>query len=234
MVGARGREMSEKLFDLLSEVRKHKPRYSDVVFAPLWDYQRVRPEDVSAPGFSRTFFEYPIGVSCPHGLVSRDNIRMRDETNMYSSSVLPYSDFYCIAIRALIVPGWDMPGAWDETDESDFDTLTRSGVLELQVADRIYGTFAPLAMLPSGFISPLRVRKPTRSELIDTVHPRELLALLKEEMKEYAPKIREIVPVYILARQPFYVKVSYSQALHIERAALMGVILDGYVVKDII
>jgi hypothetical protein len=205
----------------------------DAVFAPLWDYQRVSPSDVSVPGFSRSFFEYPIGMSCPHGLISRDNIRMRDETNMYFSNVLARgTDFYCTAVKVLIVPGWDQAGAWDEADECDFDTLSRSGVLELRVANRIYGTFAPLASMPAGFISPLRVRKPTKSELIDTAHPRELLALLQEEMKEYAPKIMEITPVYIRSQEPFFVRVSYSRALHIERTALMGVILDGYIVRD--
>jgi len=172
-------------------------------------------------------------VSCPHGLISRDNVRMRDETNMVLRNMLPKgNEFYCIGVRVLIVPGWESPGAWDEVDECDFDTLTRVGVLDLEVANRNYGTFAPLASMPAGFISPLRVRKPTKSELIGTARPRELLALLQEEMKEYAPKIMEITPVYIRSQEPFSVRVSYSRALHIERTALMGVILDGYIVRD--
>jgi hypothetical protein len=215
---------------------------SDIAFAPLWDYQRVTPSDVSVSGFSRTFFEYPIGMSCPHGLISRDNIRMRDETNMYLASRLsPGNAFYCVAVKVLVVPGWDLPGAWDQADECDFDVLTRSGVLELQVANRIYGSFAPLASMPAGFISPMRLKKlygsfaPLASmpAQIDTAHPRELLALLKEEMKEYAPKIMEIVPVYIESTMPFYVRVNYSHPLTLQRDALMGVILDGYMIRDL-
>jgi hypothetical protein len=205
-------------------------RGADVVWSPLYDYQRVTPDEMRNV-FQREFFICPIGERCPTGLYPSP--RTREDTNLYHSGALPLgNDFYTIAIKVFIVPGWDRAGAWSKEDECDFDTLSSSGHLELRVQNRIWAAVAPLAAMPTGFITPSRLMKPKRlSEPHSFLTP--FLEILKE-VKECVPKIHEITPVYIQSQKYFCVRVDFFQSLTIESDALLGVILDGYLIRNAI
>jgi hypothetical protein len=201
---------------------------ADIVWSPLYDYQRVKIDETL--DFHREFFQFPIGLACPTGLRG-DEARTLEETNLYHPGTLPRgNEFYATAIKVWIVPGWDRAGSWTKEDERDFDTLTSQGHLELRVQNRIWAQFAPLASMPAGFVTPSRLLKPRLSpDQENFLTP--FLEILKE-VKECVPKIQEITPVYIQSQMGFSVHVSFAQALKIESDALMGVILDGYLVRN--
>jgi hypothetical protein len=148
--------------------------------------------------FVREFFRYPVGVTCPTGL---------------------FGNSYATGIAVHIVPGWDRPGAWSKSDECD--TLTSSGMLRLIVGNRTHFNGAPLASMPAGFLAPSRFFK-SRQPIEPHAPLTTLFNILKEEMKEYAPKPMEITPVYIGSQEPFIIEISYSRSLKIARDALMG------------
>jgi hypothetical protein len=199
---------------------------TDVVYAPQWDYQRLTVEESKRPGFSRIFFQHPIGVPCPFGLFDRQD-RMTEETSMVCSGVLsPGNNFYAIGIRAMIVPGWDSPGPWCESDDKDYDAIARAGVLDFVVSNRIYAQVSPIGRAPACFLTPRRLMKPNMSLLSDLT--------LKNEIEVYRQTYFEITPVYMDGGMPFSIRISYERPISLESDAMIGVILDGYLIKNIV
>lgn len=204
----------------------------DVIWNPLYDYQVY----TGASGHTQlTFFKQQIGqgtTSAP----GATGVKTLSDTNLVTSGALPANnEFYCTGIEVLFIPGIQVGrGAVALADVGEYVddvwTISKSGVLDLQIQNRSYVTDGPLGLFPEttrlGLSASIGLTFDSDEQGVETV---EEVAYATFSGEGYA-----ITPVYIVANQSFSVSLSWAaaQVLPSGQNARIGVRLNGYLIRN--
>lgn len=212
-----------KSFRAMMGVEQSPPQINgkDCVWWPQWDYQRVSVKQADEP-MALEFFDEPIGVESSKSADASRRRTQNDTSMYYPNGLPPPQEFYITGIRVMIVPGWMGDPLRDTADEIAFHKLMMCGLLELWVGNRVMFKGGPMARFPAMFHVP-QLFKPNPIEL-------PIMAIRREiQTQQYA--YCSITPLYIQSKDKFGVKIIYSDPMKITRDALVGVILDGYLLR---
>lgn len=179
------------------------PYDSDVVYQPLFDSVHI----ATAP-FNVKLFAAPIG----------QNDKGYEQTNMCLSGILPLgNDFYMTGVGVYFIP--------DNIRFGRVDVLTvlGHGFFELRIGSRRYLEMAPFAALPPPFPMYWAYDEPTL---------KKKLSKAKGEGVKLTEQGFAITPLYIQSLQWFGVTLRTDNYYKLSAPGTLGVILDGFLIRQ--
>lgn len=203
--------------------------HKGAVWTSLWDFQRFSVKRSTGINPSLDFFKVPQGATFfgdyEDCAFVPNRVRDENETSMVAAGAMAlHSNFYLTGIRCLILPGhWSASDP--DSDDADEYKLASSGIIKLIVNSRIMFATTPLARCPAAFPVPRKTR----------IESDELsIVALKKEIQMMETAYQAISPIY-LGNDTFSVSVRYPFGIMgIKRDALIGVILDGYLIRTLL